>query len=146
MPNPRKQRARGKAGAPLSKLAGVGSGVKKVLICSNRNITRLRSEIRAAGLLLNATRTETQLDTLLRTLQYLGDRGLNTPEAVGIGFARIATRVFDLEQQGWRIDTEREDVVTADGLAHRGIARYILRGRRADIADPQGSLDLGAAG
>lgn len=144
MPNPRKQRARGKAGAPLSKLAGIGSGIKKVIICSNRNITRLRSEIRAAGLLLNATRTETQLATLLRTLQYLGERGLNTPEGVGLGFARIATRCFDLEQQGWNIDTERECAITADGLAHHGIARYRLRGRRADRADPQGSLDLGA--
>lgn len=140
---PRKRNARGKAGASLSKLAGGGSGVKKVLICGNRNITRLRSEIRNVGLLLNATRTETQLDTLLRTLQYLGERGLNTPEGVGLGFARIATRCFDLEQQGWRIETERECVITADGLAHQGIARYRLRGRRTDFVDPQGSLDLG---
>lgn len=96
------------------------------------------------GLLLGGTKTDTQLNTLLRTLQFLGDIGLNTPEAVGVGYARIATRVFDLEQQGWRIDTMPEDVVTSDGLKHRGIARYVLRGRRTDFVDPQGSLDLGA--
>jgi hypothetical protein len=105
----------------------------------------LRHRLHIAGLLLSSTRTETQLETLLQTLQYLGDRGINTPEAVGIGFARIATRVFDLEQQGWRIDTVREDVITADGLKHKGIARYILRGRRDDLPNPQGSLDLGDA-
>ena len=117
---------------------------RTVLKCGTKDITRLRSEVRAAGLLLEATRTETQLETLLRTLQYLGTRGLNTPQAVGLGFARVATRVFDLEQRGWRIDTLREDVVTADGLKHRGIARYVLRGRSADVASPQGTLDLEA--
>jgi len=76
-------------------------------------------------------------------LQYLGEVGLSTPEGTGLAFARLATRIFDLELQGWRIDTLRENVITADGLLHRGIARYVLRGGRADITDPQGSLDLG---
>jgi hypothetical protein len=136
------ENASDKGGARFARRACRVNGQRKVLKCDNRDITRLRTELRAAGLLLDATRTETQLETLLRTLQYLGARGLNTPQAVGIGFARAATRVFDLEQRGWRIDTLREDVVTADGLKHRGIARYILRGRRADVADPQGALDL----
>jgi hypothetical protein len=140
----KKKNAPAKGSARFARRACRVNGQRKVLKCDNRDITRLRTELRAAGLLLDATRTETQLETLLRTLQYLGARGLNTPQAVGIGFARAATRVFDLEQRGWRIDTLREDVVTADGLKHRGIARYILRGRRADVADPQGALELGA--
>ena len=145
MANRRKQNARGKAGIPLSKLAGTGSGQIKVVNCSNSHITRLRKQLRASGLMLSTTKTETQLETLLKILQHRGEAGINTPEGVGIGFARIATRVFDLEMSGWRIDTLREDVITADGLKHCGIARYVLRGRRTEFVDPQGSLDLGDA-
>lgn len=141
---PKKQNARFKAGASLSKLAGGVSGKNKILRCGVKHIGILRRRLHAAGLSLGSTKTETQLNTLLKTLQHLGEAGLNTPEGVGIGFARIATRAFELELRGWRIDTLREDVVTADGLKHIGIARYVLRGRRADFVDPQGSLDLGA--
>lgn len=143
MPNARKRNAPSR-GASLSQLAGVGSSEQiKVVECSNAHITRLRKQLRTSGLVLSTTRTETQLETLLKILQHRGEAGINTPEGVGIGFARIATRVFDLELCGWRIDTVREDVITADGLLHPRMARYILRGRRADFIDPQGSLDLG---
>jgi hypothetical protein len=37
----------------------------------------------------------------------------------------------------------REDVITADGLKHKGIARYVFRGRRIDTPAPQSELDLG---
>jgi hypothetical protein len=144
MPNSRKRNAPGRGRASLSKLAGGGSGQNKILRCGVKHISILRRRIHAAGLSLSSTRTESQLNTLLKVLQHLGEDGLNTPEGVGIGFARIATRVFDLELRGWRIDSLREDVITADGLKHKGIARYVLRGRRTDFIDPQGSLDLGA--
>lgn len=140
----RKRNAPDRGRASLSKLAGDGSGQNKILRCGVKHISILRRRLHAAGLGLSSTRTDSQLNILLKILQHLGEAGLNTPEGVGIGFARIATRVFDLEQRGWRIDTLREDVVTADGLKHFGIARYVWRGRRTDFVDPQGSLDLGA--
>jgi len=118
---------------------------KKHLFCGTVHISRLRRKLESAGLGLRDTSGRTQCETLLRVLQYLGPCGINTPEGVGLGFARIATRVFDLEIKGWRIDTLREDVITVDGLKHKGIARYVLIGRRSDFIDPQGSLDLGSA-
>ncbi|KAF3999181.1 helix-turn-helix domain-containing protein [Glaciimonas immobilis] len=131
--------------APGKGKATSGNLQNKVLRCGEKHISKFREALRQKNLLLSSTKTETQLDTLLKILQYRGDAGVNTPEGVGIGFARIATRVFDLEMRGWRIDTLREDVITADGLTHRGIARYVFRGRRVDFIDPQGALDLGAA-
>jgi len=145
MPNPKKQNASRKEGAKFTKLAGGVNGQNKVVKCSNNHISKFRRALRDAGLLLSSTKTETQLETLLKILQHRGEAGVNTPEGVGVGFARIATRVFDLELRGWLIDTLREDVVTADGLKHKGIARYVFRGRRADMVDPQGALDLGAS-
>lgn len=126
-----------------SKKTAHGAGQKKAFKCTNNHINNLRRRLDDAGLKLSSTKTETQLDVLLKVLQYLGDAGLNTPEGIGIGFPRIAARVFDLEFHGWRIDTLREEVITADGLKHRGIARYVLRGRCESYIDPQGVLDLG---
>lgn len=139
----RKRNAPNMGGARPTKLAGGVGGNSRVVKCSNAHITRLRRQLQSAGLLLTSTKTDSQIDALLKILLYLGDRGINTPEATGCGFARAATRVFDLEQRGWRIDTLREDVITADGLKHKNIARYVLRGRMVDTPDPQGSLDLG---
>jgi hypothetical protein len=141
----RKRNASDKGGARPTKLAGGVGGQRKVFKCTNAHISRLRRTLQRAGLALSSTRTDTQIECLLKILQYLGESGLSTPEGTGIGFARLATRVFDLELRGWRIDTLREDVITADGLKHKRIARYIWRGPRAGAGDPQGSLDLGAA-
>jgi hypothetical protein len=126
-----------------SKTPADGVEQSKPLKCTNTHINNLRRRLNDAGLLLSSTKTEMQLAVLLKILQYLGEAGLNTPEGIGIGFARIAARVFDLELQGWRIDTLREEVITADGLKRRGIARYVLRGRCVSYVDPQGVLDLG---
>lgn len=138
-----KRNASGKGGDQITKLAGGVSAKKKIFVCGVKHISKLRRELQAAGLGLRDTSGRTQCETLLRVLQYLGPRGMNTPEGVGVGFARIATRVFDLENQGWQIDTLRENATTADGLKHCGIARYVFKGRRADSVDPQGVLDLG---
>ena len=78
----------------------------------------------------------------MRVLQYLGDRGINTPEGVGCGFYRIATRIQELEDSGNIIVSRRERLIGADGLIHSGIARYILIGRAVKV-DPQCLLDLG---
>lgn len=115
-----------------------------VLKCGTHHINKVRNEIHAAGLSLDGTSGGTQLGTLLRVLQYLGPRGINTKEAEGCGYFRIATRIQELEDAGWKIAVPKERIIGADGLIHKGIARYTLLGRRSDFIDQQGSLDLGA--
>ena len=118
---------------------------KKPLSCGNNHISKLRRELQSAGLALRDTSGSSQCETLMRVLQYLGPRGINTPEGVGCGFYRIATRIQELEAAGWLIASNRERLVGADGLVHSGIARYCMLGRRSDFIDAQGSLDLGAS-
>lgn len=140
---PQKQNASGKGGANVDQAGRLRTTKKnKVFRCGVQHISKLRQELQGQGLTLRDTTGATQCQTLLRVLQYLGERGLNTPEGVGIGFYRIATRVQELEAEGWLIASRREQLVGADGLAHIGIARYALIGRRADYFDPQGSLSL----
>lgn len=109
--------------------------------CGVQHISRLRRELKSQGLNLRNVAGVTQRQTLLLILQYLGPRGLNTLEAVGLGFYRIATRIQELEEaDGWLIASQRERLIGADGLLHSGIARYVLIGRRADYVVVQGSL------
>lgn len=140
--------APGEGRAPITKLAGAG-GVKgrkkKPLFCGDKHSSKLRKEIQAAGLDLTDASGQTQLTTLPRVLSYLGTRGLNTPEAVGLGYLRIATRCWDLQEDGYLIDSRRESIIGADGLVHVGVARYFLIGRAADDKPVQASLDLGGA-
>ena len=143
MSNPKKQNASGKGGAKFTKLAGGVNGQNKIFRCGVQHISKLRRELEANGLALRDTTGSTQCQTLLRVLQYLGARGMNTPEGVGCGFYRIATRVHEMEAAGWLIASCRESIVGADGLPHIGIARYILIGKRSDVQDVQSSLDLG---
>lgn len=143
MSNPKKQNASREEGAKFTKLAGGVNGQSKIFRCGVQHISKLRLELEANGLALRDTTGHTQCQTLLRVLQYLGDRGINTPEGVGCGFYRIATRVQELEAAGWLIASCREAIVGADGLSHIGIARYILIGKRDEVQSQQGSLDLG---
>lgn len=145
MINPTNENAPEGGGAKFTKLAGRVNGQRKILKCSTHHISRLRRELQNQGLTLRDTSGKTQCETLLRVLQYVGDRGINTLEGMGLGFYRIATRVQELEALGWMIDSQRERVVGADGLPHVGVARYVLRGFLMTRVDPQGSLDLGAA-
>lgn len=111
--------------------------------CGVKHISKLRRELQRNGLALRDTTGRTQCNTLLRVLQYLGARGINTPEGVGMGFYRIATRIQELEAEGWLIASQRESIIGADNMVHVGIARYVLLGRRSDIPEAQGRLDLG---
>jgi hypothetical protein len=119
-------------------------GQNKIFRCGVQHISKLRRELQSQGLALRDTSGRTQCEMLLRVLQYVGDRGINTPEGVGCGFYRIATRIQELEDSGWIIASQRERLVGADGLAHVGIARYVLIGYGGAV-NPQGSLDLGEA-
>ena len=147
MPNFPKQNASERGGVQVTELAGgVTVFPKDAFDCSDEHITKLRNEIAAEGLALRDTSGQTQCDTLLRVLQHRGPKGINTPEGVGLGYLRIATRVQELEERGWLIASYRERIIGADGLTHSGIARYCLLGRAADRASPaQSTLDLGGA-
>jgi hypothetical protein len=145
MSNSRKRNAHGKVGANVTELGGGVTGQKKVFRCGSHHTSQIRRELQACGLALRNASGQTQRQTLLRVLEYLGDRGINTPEGVACGFYRIATRIQELEAEGWLITSRRERMLGADGLIHIGIARYILRGRSADFVEPQGALDLGGA-
>jgi hypothetical protein len=145
MQSKRNKKASGQAG-----FNGVGGEVKatkknKILRCSVHHTSKLRQELQAAGLGLQDTSGPTQCQTLLRVLEYLGTRGINTPEGVACGFYRIATRVQELEEEGWIIDSRRERLLGADGLVHIGVARYVLLGRRAGFEDRQADLWTGAS-
>ena len=86
----------------------------------------LRREIKDAGLWLDDASGESQLATLPKVLKYLGQRGLATIEGEALGYRRIATRVQDLESQGYVICVDREHVVTDDKLLHSRMARYAM--------------------
>jgi hypothetical protein len=136
----RKRKAPLAGGVSSTQLAGGVGGQIKVLKCSNQYIAKLRREVHRAGLFLRDTTGRTQRETLLSVLQYLGGRGLNTPEAVGMGFYRVATRVQELQEAGYLIASYPERIEGPDGLVHCRIARYFFRGLQADA---QGKLDLG---
>lgn len=128
-------------GLEPTKLAGGVGKNRTAKLCNARHLNKLARELQAAGLALSSTCTDTQLTTLLRLLQYLGPRGLSTYEAVAAGYARVATRVFELDEAGWLIHSQRENIIAPDGLFHPSIARYVLIGKKADLQNPQ--LDLG---
>lgn len=122
--------------------------MQKVVDCGAENITSVCQELRAAGVGLRAADGRTQLDTLRRALEYRGARGLNTYEGTAAGYLRFATRIFDLKEEAWDIYTLKEDVIGPDGLLHKGVARYVLMGRRKGVpqaAPAQGQPGLGVA-
>lgn len=132
-------------GARVDQAGGLKStGKTKVFDCGMQSITAVCRELAANGVGLHNAAGSTQMETLPRALQYRGSRGLNTYEGTAAGYLRIATRIKELKET-WDIYTLTEDVTGPDGLLHRGIARYILRGRRKDLPPAQKSLELGDA-
>ena len=137
----KKQNASIPGGAHITKLAGSVNG-QNVFNCNPDHISKVCSDLHINGCGLGSTQAATQVSTLLKALSYLGPRGLNTYEGTAAGYARLATRIQDLEDAGWLIASLRENLIGPDGLYHAGVARYVLIGRRADMVDSQGSLDL----
>ena len=144
MPSPRKQNASTVGGASIAKLGGGDKRQTKTLQCSFDHINKKLELIQLAGLRLRCTSGDTQLATLPKVLSYFGSAGLNTYEAVALGYARVATRILELKDV-YVIDSVREDVIAPDGMFHKNVARYILRGKRKDMQPIQQPLDLGAA-
>lgn len=137
MLNPRKQNASGKGGAKFTKLAGGVNGQSKIFECSANHISKVVRELQANGVGLQSTAGATQITMLRRALEFRGAKGLNTYEGTAAGYARLATRIQDLEADGWLIASQRENLIGPDGLYHGGVARYVLIGRRHD-AEPAG--------
>lgn len=138
-----KANAPGEGGAVFDRAGGPAS--HKIVDCGAENITTVCQELRAAGVSLRAADGRTQLDTLRRALEYRGARGLNTYEGTAAGYLRLATRVRELKET-WDIHALKEDVIGPDGLLHKGVARYVLLGRRQDlnkVAPTQGQLGSG---
>jgi hypothetical protein len=142
MKKPTNKNAPNQGGARFTKLAGGVKKQKKVFRCGVQHTRKFRIEMENAGLGLNDASAETQCQTLLRILQFVGDRGINTLEGIACGFLRITTRVHELQAQGHVIASIKERVISADGLVQEGIARYVLL-LQALKDDRQGALDLG---
>lgn len=120
---------------PIPKLAGGGKGEKsQVFNCSSKSIRNLITELHNNGLALASTTTDNQCITLGRVLKYLGDRGLNTYEGTAAGYARLATRIKELKENGWVIESRSEDLIGPDGLFHPRVARYVFVGKSSDAA------------
>lgn len=145
MTTPYKQNAPDFGGVPVTKLAGRVTSSSVAFVCDEKHISNFRNELAASGHRLKDTDGQTQCDTLLRVLQHVGARGINTPEGVDCGFYRIATRIQELEARGWVISSRRERIIRADGLEHGGIARYCLIGRKDECEPSQASFNLGDA-
>lgn len=128
-------------GLDVTELGGGVTQQNKILYCSHKHIRTIINELSRVGLALSGVNTLTQRTVLLKTLQYLGTRGLNTYEGTAAGYARLATRIQELEEE-WEIASLRETVIGPDGLLHPGVARYVLLGKRSDIVSRQGALDL----
>lgn len=127
-----KANALGGEGVGFDQAGGPAAITQKIIDCGAENITSVCEELRAAGVGLRAADGRTQLETLRRALEYRGARGLNTYEGTAAGYCRLATRVKELKET-WDIHSLREDVVGPDGLLHKGVARYVLLGRRQDL-------------
>jgi hypothetical protein len=132
------------AGVCVAGVEAKATKQKRTRYCSANSINKVVREIRKAGLQLRSTAGDTQLETLPKVLQHRGARGLNTYEGVAAGYLRIATRVKEL-QETWEIQSLREDIVGPDGMWHKGVARYVLIGKRKNLPPAQQSFDLGAA-
>lgn len=123
-------------GARVTQAGGpVATWQSKVFDCSSENITAVCEELSRNGIALKNASGATQRETLRLALEYRGSRGLNSYEGMAAGYMRMATRIKELKEN-WDIYALREDVVGPDGLVHRGVARYVLLGRRQDVPAP----------
>jgi hypothetical protein len=87
----------------------------------------LRGYWKALGIEVDTTESEAQLIRLGAILRAQGNCGLGSLEgrAAG-GFVQLPTRVFELKERGWEINSVREGAWGGDGLWHMGTVRYFL--------------------
>lgn len=141
-----KANAPGKRGVQIDQAGGPAS-TQKLVDCGTENITSVCEELRTAGVALRSADGRSQRETLRQALEYRGSRGLNSYEGMAAGYMRMATRIKELKET-WDIYALKEDVIGPDGLLHKGVARYVLLGRRQDQVKAsltQSRLDQGEA-
>ncbi|MBN3788306.1 helix-turn-helix domain-containing protein [Burkholderia sp. Ac-20353] len=87
----------------------------------------LRCHWKQLGIEVDTTESEAQLIRLGAILRAHGSRGLGSLEgrAAG-GFVQLPTRIFELKERGWKIESVREGAWGGDGLWHVGTVRYFL--------------------
>jgi hypothetical protein len=105
----------------------VGSNV---VDCGASHLARILRELHYNGVELKSTGGMAQTLMLQKVLTFRGARGLNTYEGAAAGYSRLAARVRELREAGWIIKSKRENLFGPDGLEHRGVARYVLIGKR----------------
>jgi hypothetical protein len=140
-----KNNASSSGGVAFTKLAGEVNVQSKVFECSAQHISNVVKELQDNGVGLQGTSGDTQIATLRKALEFRGPKGLNTYEGTAAGYARLATRIQDLEAGGWLIASYRENLIGPDGLYHARVARYVLLGKRKEVPPIQPELGLEAA-
>ncbi len=139
MSDTKKQNAPGKECVPITERAGRVIKDGKVL-CDVNHINSLTRELQVVGLWLRDASGASQCATLLLLLEYLGPRGLSTPEGHAIGYLRMASRCNDLRNAGHNVFAVRETVIGLDNIEHHGVCRYFLLAAAEDKGAVQPSL------
>ena len=71
-----------------------------IVNCGVHRLNTIRNELARNGLSLSDVSAQNQQKTLFRTLEYLGARGINTPEGEACGYLKIASRIKELKEIG----------------------------------------------
>ncbi len=79
---------------------------------------------------LNNTSTSNQRQIILGALMVSAQSTINLRHSFGVMMP--AARVKELRDIGYQIDTVRVSESTPDGIKHKAIAKYVLRGANHD--------------
>ncbi|KFX63831.1 hypothetical protein KBK24_0119195 [Burkholderia sp. K24] len=123
----RKRKARGQAGVPKAPMISGRESPATIKRKIEAHFKALRCYWKCLGIEVDTTESEAQLIRLGAILRAQGPSGLGSIEgrAAG-GFVQLPTRVFELRERGWEINSIREGAWGGDGLWHVGTVRYFL--------------------
>ena len=123
----RKRKARGQAGVPKAPMISGRESPTTIKRKIEAHFKALRCYWKRLGIEVDTTESEAQLIRLGAILRAQGASGLGSIEgrAAG-GFVQLPTRVFELRERGWEINSIREGAWGGDGLWHIGTVRYHL--------------------
>lgn len=83
---------------------------------------------------LKNTSREAQRARILNALEQVGAKGITTLECrESLNVMSPASRIFELRDEGHRIETIRTDEINQEGYRHN-IARYVLIATSAEVA------------
>ena len=123
----RKRKARGHADVPKAPMISGRESSANIKRKIENHFKTLRRYWKNLGIEVDTSESEAQLIRLASILRAQGNCGLGSLEgrAAG-GFVQLPTRVFDLKERGWEINSVREGAWGGDGLWHVGTVRYFL--------------------